>query len=296
MDARTTVPQEVFCLQTSIFDWFGYRLDAQTRFRMIAEAGFDQVLLWWGDEYAQTAGPKETQPAIARAHGLAVENVHAPFADANLLWLDGQDGDDLLQRYLACVADCAAHAIPTVVMHLTRGDTPPPISARGMDRLRRLAEAAERWQVTVALENLRRPAYLAAVYTQVDSPRLRLCYDSGHQHCYTPTQDILACHGQRLAALHLHDNDTSDDQHRLPGDGTLDWTALTGRLRALRYPGPVTLEVSSECSPRHERETPEAFLRDAFARARALVTALEDGTAPVFPQEKETNKKSNHGC
>jgi len=45
-------------LKTGICDWFGYRTDNEERFRLIRKAGFDSVLLWWGDEYADYVGDK----------------------------------------------------------------------------------------------------------------------------------------------------------------------------------------------------------------------------------------------
>jgi len=33
----------------TIYDWFGYELPIKERYRLIKEAGFDGVLLWWSN-------------------------------------------------------------------------------------------------------------------------------------------------------------------------------------------------------------------------------------------------------
>lgn len=44
--------------QLSIFSWFGLSIPMVKRFKLIKEAGFDGVLLWWSDEYAEVDGDK----------------------------------------------------------------------------------------------------------------------------------------------------------------------------------------------------------------------------------------------
>ena len=42
--------------------------------------------------------------------------------------------------------------------------------------------------------------------------------------------DVLDRMLPHIVNCHLHDNDGTDDQHLLPGDGTLDWTAVAALL------------------------------------------------------------------
>jgi sugar phosphate isomerase/epimerase len=99
--------------------------------------------------------------------------------------------------------------------------------------------------VNVAFENLRRLGYLKYILSHVDSPRAGFCYDSGHHNCRTPNEDLLSQYGSRLMALHLHDNDGSDDQHRLPFDGTTDWSATMRRIAQSGYKGALALEATN---------------------------------------------------
>ncbi len=69
--------------KTGIYYWFGYPIENKERFRLIKEVGFNNVLLWWGDEFAEYDGDKNHLPEMARSFGLEVENVHAPFDKTN---------------------------------------------------------------------------------------------------------------------------------------------------------------------------------------------------------------------
>ena len=47
----------------------------------------------------------------------------------------------------------------------------------------------------------------------------------------------------KIFAVHLHDNDKSDDLHLLPFEGTIDWESVITKLKQCNYQGPVTLEL-----------------------------------------------------
>ena len=250
-----------------IYSWFGISTPMEERFRLMKQAGFDSTFLWWGDEYADMDGPKDRHPFMARRQGLILENVHLPFSEANELWTDGLRADELVNVYTNGINDCASHDIPTAVMHITRGYEPPPMTTKGVDRIKMLVELAEKRNVNIALENLRKPEYLDFMLSGIDSGRLGFCYDSGHENCYTKGEDYLPQYGSRLMTMHLHDNDGSDDQHLVPGEGNIDWQTVAGKLKAARHTGALTFEVTNEFSTLRGRETAEEFLNRAYAAA-----------------------------
>ena len=67
----------------TIYDWFGYELPMEMRYQLIKEAGFDGVLLWWGEDFGR--GDYRSGPELARKAGLFLENIHAPFDSQNVL-------------------------------------------------------------------------------------------------------------------------------------------------------------------------------------------------------------------
>lgn len=249
----------------TIYDGFGYELPIEERYCLIKQAGFDGVVLWWSEDFGRV--DYRSGPPLARKAGLFIENIHTPFKGINNLWLDNLDGDALTERLLQCVIDCADFEIPAMVMHLSGGENPPVFNTLGLDRIKRIVEKAEQYSVQVALENLRKTDYLTFVLDQIDSSCLGFCYDSGHHHCRTPNDDLLSMYGSKLMALHLHDNDGTDDQHRLPLDGTINWSETMRQIAGTGYSGAVALEVSNSG---YEDLSVEEFLRVTFERAKRL--------------------------
>ena len=79
--------------------------------------------------------------------------------------------------------------------------------------------------------------------------------------------DMLSRFGNRLMALHLHDNNGVDDQHLLPYDGTTEWSVIMKKIAQADYKGAVSLEV---VNLGYEDLSPEEFLHLAFERADKL--------------------------
>lgn len=257
-------------MKFGIYAWFGYPLPMRTRASMIRRAGFDFVMLWWGDERSSNPDEaKEKLPELFRKEGLEIENVHMPYAGVNDLWLDKTEGEAVFGRLASCIEDCGTHGIPSAVMHPTSGDTPPPFSEIGFDRIRRLVGRAEECHVNLALENMRRPEYMDPVFSRIESDRLKFCYDSGHENCFTPATDILGIYGRRLVTMHLHDNNGRLDQHRLPFNGTVPWGRVTERLSSLGWEGPLCFESDASLEALREY-TAEEYLNEVIGRARKL--------------------------
>ncbi len=256
----------------SIFAWFGYELKLEESFRRIRSAGFDQVLLWWGEFEGDI--PLREQPEAARRLGLEVENAHAPFEGCNDLWRPEADGERYARELIGCIQGCAETGIPVLVVHLTDLADPPPWTLCGLERLKPVIEEAEKRGITLAFENLRHAPQLRAVLESFDSPRVGYCYDSGHHHGWCKEEPFLERYGHRLAALHLHDNDGVRDLHHLPFDGNIDWKKITRELRETGYSGSVALEVQA-FTGYEDRMTAEEYL-DRAVRSAARVRDLLD--------------------
>lgn len=227
----------------SIYDWFGYELPLRERYRAIRQAGFDGVLIFWSNEFGRNTYGTDNFRAgaeFAREAGLFIENIHAPVLCQNDLWKESLAGQTALDCYLQCLKDCADFEIPAMVLHLP--DDACRANSAAADRINRLAEQAERLNVNVAFENLRNAENLAFALTQTDSQKIGFCYDSCHHQNYAPGTDLLAQHGSRLMALHLHDNGGARNQHLLPFDGGLDWPSIMGQISKTGYSGSTALE------------------------------------------------------
>lgn len=248
----------------SIYDSFGYGPPDQERYRLIRRVGFEGVLVWWSDGFGRGAGYRDA-PGQARKAGLVVENIHAPVQQQDDLGKDNLEGDAVAACYLQCVADCAALDIPTVVIHLPNDRF--PLGELGLKRLLRLYEEAERLGVQVAFENLFNLNNLALALEAAATPRIGFCYDACH-HANNPlSEDLLGKYGQRLMALHLHDNGGERHQHQLPFDGPMDWKAIMGQIAQTGYRGPTALEPMNWG---YEAMAVEDYLHRAYESALRL--------------------------
>lgn len=261
--------------QLTIFSWFGFPIPMEERFKLIKSAGFDGILLWWSDEHADVDGDKRLHPEMARRNGLFIENIHTPIFRNNFLWEDNIKGEAFVKILEDCIDDCERFRIPTAVIHGTYGDISPSYNQIGIDRIKRLVEVAERKGVNLALENLRQPGALDYIFSKFQSDRLGFCYDSGHENCFTKGTDFLSQYGSRLMALHLHDNDGTDDHHWIPGEGNIDWQELIKKLKGTGYSGPIALEVEGESPVIGSDKNPEMYLQRAFQAGRRLAEYLK---------------------
>ncbi len=249
-------------MRTGIFTWLGYPIEMNACLKLIKDAGFDSVLLWWSDEEedSEIIGKKKKHPELVYKNGLQIENAHLPFADINTIWEDKLDGDEYKRYLLQLIGECADFDIPTVVLHLTRGSTPPPIGTIGLDRFKELVDFAEKREISIAFENLRCVNYLDYIFENISSPRVGICYDSGHNNCFTPERNILNEYNHRIIATHLHDNDGKTDLHMLPFDGTINWNSLKSDLAISSLNCTLSLEVQKCSHEMYNQLTIEEFL------------------------------------
>ncbi len=84
----------------------------------------------------------------------------------------------------------------------------------------------------------------------VNNPNLTACLDLGH--CVLTDrkpQDVIRKMGDRIQALHVHDNNGADDTHTVPGYGKLEWDEIIKALAEINYKGNFTFEADSFLKP-----------------------------------------------
>lgn len=249
----------------TIVDYFGYNLTPQERMKVIRQAGFDGVILLWANYF--DADYKEF-PKYAEKEGLFVENAHAPYMKANTIWKDSIDGEEYTSHIINCIEDCSKYNIPTLVVHPINGQNPLPKQNTGLDRFKRILDVAEKKHINIAIENQGNPEYIGYVFENVKSDKLRFCFDSGHENYYSPQVDLLDLYGDKLSALHLHDNDGKEDAHALPFTGAIDWRRISKKLKEINYNGAIALETLNKGF--EHIEDPVEFLRIALERAKKI--------------------------
>lgn len=238
--------------------------DPDYMFRCAKEAGFDAALLTL--DCPDT--PNEKVVESCRKAGLFTENMHmTPFKLSNSIWIEDERGDLFLSQLLDNIETAHRFEIPTVVVHSNSKNPPSDVSNIGIQRFGIALERCEKYGINMAVENIRSVKHLCYIFEHLDSPRLKLCYDSGHENCFTHTKTVLPLFAHKLGALHLHDNDGADDhdQHLIPFElqspTSVDWDYVCSYLE--KYDGCISLEVGlKRCSP---EEYPDFFRRSYAA-------------------------------
>ena len=210
--------------------------------------------------------------SVLKKYNIVCENCHAPFNGINDMWKAGESGDKMLDRLLNCVDDCARHAIPTLIVHLSSGQNPPRINDIGISRYDRLMQYATEKGVVISYENIRRLDNVA--FAMENYPQAGFCWDVGHEACYMNGMEFMPLFGNRLAALHLHDNTAiyDEDLHRLPYDGVIDMERAAKHLADSNYSGALMLEVTMRTAG---ITSPDEFYPRAYAAAKRFAERVD---------------------
>lgn len=252
-----------------IYDCFGYNVPFAERYKLIKNAGFDCVMLWWSDKFGRGEG-YEKDVQYAREAGLFIENIHTPVHEQNFLSCDDLSGESVFRCYLQCADDCRKYGIPVMVIHLP--DDNYPLNALGIGQISEIIGRAENRNVKIAFENLANIHNLELVMNTFNSPNAGFCYDSCHHANYAADHDLLATYGDRLTALHLHDNGGKNNQHQLPFDGNICWKDVMKNITITGYSGATALEPMNWD---YGDMTIEKFLEKAHSAAERLAVMRE---------------------
>ena len=207
----------------------------------IKNARFKNVFIQW---YNKDWNPsQEEQLEYIRNCGLNVIFAHLGYQGINNLWLDNEIGDSLVERYKNDIKICKENNILMVVMHLTSKSEAPQYNEIGLNRLKDIVNYAKALDVKVAFENTKITGYLDYVIENIDNDNVGICFDSGHYHVHFNDELNFEKFKDRIFAVHLHDNDQSDDLHLMPFDGTLNWKEVMQNLKKCNYTGPITMEL-----------------------------------------------------
>ena len=212
----------------------------QQTIEAIKGAGFDGVFIQWYDkdwEFSQ-----QGQVDMCKKLGLEIYFAHLGYNGINDIWIEGDNGDILVNKYLHNLDECKANGIKMVCMHLTSKSVAPEPSEIGIERLQQIVDYAEKLGIKVAFENTKIFGYLEYVFDRIKNQNVGICYDAGHCHCHFNDKFSWEKFKNKIFAVHLHDNDKSDDLHLLPFEGTVNWEKLVENLKAANYNGPVILE------------------------------------------------------
>ncbi len=241
---------------------FNFEFDTARFLRAYRRAGCSHAQFYRNDK-----APFEPAAALecVRSAGLEFDSIHGLFGES----LDPSSPDEHQRRSSVDVYEREGELAvqlggPMVVVHPSwMNPEGSPISRPpAADRLaalrssmETLARIGERLGVTYLMENL--PGFfsighnalqLAGWVRDLASPNVRMCFDTGHAHIESGFNGSVAEQLRQcidvVAYLHAHDNDSVKDNHRMPGEGSIDWEALAAVLADRAGPQlPWMLEV-----------------------------------------------------
>lgn len=234
----------------------------------IAKAGFDAwdfsmfsmcKFDWKTRQFTQSDHPLAGRdyPAFARRlrkigedNGIVCNQSHAPFP--SLL----PDIFDYLKRSIECTAEAGGEIC---IIHPDNDKTPE----QNAEMYFELLPFAKSCGVKIATENMfnwdkenDKPLFAACCNPEsfrahldaVDDDSFAACLDIGHAEMRplgTSAVQMIAALGDKLCALHIHDNDQRHDLHEIPFSHNIDFQQVIDALRKIGYKGYFTLEADS---------------------------------------------------
>lgn len=190
-----------------------------------------------------------------RKYGINIRSVHAPFGgDFNLSNPKLENRKMAVQTHLEILRKLGIGDIEIMVIHPGVGGNHNKEDLEKMNKLAiesifQLMDAAKSAKVKLALENMLpgHPGYeirqILDAIEQINSPFLRVCFDSGHAHVCGNMREFMEAVGKHIIHIHMQDNDGTRDLHIQPPYGTTDWQAFVEVLKKINYQEPITLEV-----------------------------------------------------
>ncbi len=224
------------CIQNS-----NKRVSAIDTINSIKNNGYKNVFVQWYDKDWKIS--QEEQVKLCKKLGLNIIFAHLGYQNINSIWEEGQAGDKEVERYKKDIKNCKENEIDMVIMHLVSGNVATQYNELGLERLRQITEYAKKLDVKIAFENTKIKGYLEYVLSNIKDENIGICFDAGHYHAHFNDEFNFELFKNRIFAVHLHDNDKSDDLHLIPFDGTLDWQDTMRKLKESNYSGPITLEL-----------------------------------------------------
>ena len=254
--------------------------------RLIAQAGFDAYDITlngiegnpiFDDNYKEYLASLK---AVADEAGITCNQSHAPSSSRRDDSPKNQYYNEHIFDWLVRALEAAAYlGAKNIIVHpinyMTYRGNESYLKDMNMEFYRALAPHAKRVGIRIALENTgqmdkRRGIFVdsvcANVREQIDyletlgDDCFVACLDLGHCGLlgHEVTDSIRALGADRLAALHVHDNNFREDNHTAPFCGKMEWMPILETLAQIGYRGDFTFECYN-----FFRGLPVEFLPDA---------------------------------
>lgn len=228
-----------------------YGLDMKTLYSDIKTAGFENVMI----AFKETEIEESIQEA--KRLGLNIPYVHLSCRETNSFWVNSPITARYMTKLKKEIDICSNYNIPIGVIHPIAGNPnsrPVPVNPNGLKNILEIVNYAKEKNVKLAIENVDSESlkYLDYILENIPKEDLGFCYDVGHHNLYYPEYDVLKKYGDRVIAVHIHDNlmdyeefdDYTKDRHMLPFDGKIDYERVCESIAKSSYNNVVLVEVN----------------------------------------------------
>ncbi len=246
------------------FEYYGYEKGIE----FFAKAGFDALDLTlfreldtdpaFGDDYKNYVKALEKR---AKEFGIFFNQSHAPFPSYKA---DDEDYNTyIIPKIQRAIEVSGMLGIKTVCVH--------PVTFRNRERKQfefnldfysKLAPIAKKSGVKIGVENMFwrdkaagciRPGVcgtserMTELFDALDKDAFTCLVDIGHCGLVgeKPEDFIRSVGGERIGALHVHDNNFKDDTHTVPFSRSINWQEVTKALADINYSGDFTFEADN---------------------------------------------------
>lgn len=249
--------------------YFGFNTAPELRAKQIKEAGFDSVITSADKKFNKQNWKISKQIKLFKKYDLKLSSLHMAYNsdDLHYFWEEGKEGEKLKRNLIKDVKIAKKFGFSCVVVHLF-GE----YSKVGERRLKDVLKVCEKTKIPLAIENIDCQNVFLETFKNISSPYLKFCYDSGHNNIFDKDFDYLNKFGDKLIALHLHDDDGKDDLHTISKiSGTIDWDRVA---QGLAEHSNISLDY--ELLNRKENNlTAEQYLSEAYKQACDLEKRIE---------------------
>lgn len=199
----------------------GSGLSILERFAIYKSVGFTHVGFYLDDNYLDGESYVE-MIEVARSLGLEIDQVHLDYKNSNM-WAETTE-NEYLDYVESKIREGIKYGIPHLVLHASKGDTPPLISHFSLNKIVLFDKMLNGSDTKLCFENVRNSNNIDAVM-DMKLANIGVCYDSGHAHCYSDEMGMLEKYKSVIYCTHLHDNDGSDT-HEIIGKGSIEWDTM----------------------------------------------------------------------
>ena len=231
---------------------YSFKPEMESKLRLFADYGFEYIH-WcddWNSGVLYTQQNIELYRQLIESAGLKCIDVHGTATDTIRIDAEKEDAQDkYIQLLKNRIEFCSGTGGDAVVIH-------PPSDEGGSKRLNRRLDRSlqifdsvrplcEDLGIVLAVENCypTDEKILEYYFDRYPPEFVSFCFDSGHAHI-NRNLDHLLSFGNRLRALHLHDNRGKEDDHQPPFWGTITWEEVMQWIKECGYTKPVNFEIT----------------------------------------------------